>query len=211
MRALEQINFASWDLAWDLSGELTGTNRFDPQPTNQIAFDHELTFSNAYHPDIFVAFHIDGGAPSGVYDLVDPRDAQVNMPLAQLILDELVKETGLPSRGVQTQERLYSLEKPQNRATYRVLLELGDNVQDVHFLDKPANRQKMANAVVEALRTFVEKRNYPRTDTPPAKAVDEDALVHTDPRIVLAQQGWGPMPSSDWAGFKEYHQPRPSG
>jgi hypothetical protein len=67
LRALDEIDFAPMVLAWDLNPPLTGTNRYDPKPTNIPAFNSELGFSNRHHPDVFVAFHVDGGAPSGVY------------------------------------------------------------------------------------------------------------------------------------------------
>ena len=106
----------------------------------------------------------------------------------------------LPNRGVRDTERLYSLDPSNNGARYRVLLELGDNLFDLKFLQSPRGRQEMADAVVSVLRSFVAE-HYLRTTRRPFHVVDPRAEVHTDPRIVLAQEHLGPLPPAPWRGF----------
>jgi hypothetical protein len=196
LRAMSEIHFASTALAWDLSGDLFGTNRYEPEPTNVPAFDSEIEFANAQRADIFIAMHNDGGAPSGVFALVIPGDTG-SAELAQRIVDRAAECTGLPNRGVR-EVRMYSLEAPRNTATYRILLEMGDNVADRAFLEDPRGRAAFASAIVEVLDRFIADR-YPSTSQERSQVFQPEGFAYQDPRQVLASQGHGPRPHGEWS------------
>jgi hypothetical protein len=135
--------------AWDIRHGLTGSNNYRPRPSNTRAFDTEVAIANAADADAFVAVHCDGGAPSGILGEYLPGDTKGRALCARLV-DELVRRTGLPNRGLR-EVRLYSLETARNKAEYRCLVEIGDNVADRAFLDSAAGRQKAADAMASIL------------------------------------------------------------
>ncbi len=129
-------------LAWETGMGLTGSNN---NGSNAAAFDSEIGKSNDAGADYFISIHNDGSAPSGVlgmYFTGDTRSAE----LAETMARSVSRQIGLPYRGIRGRP-LYSLDAGRNHAPVRVLLEIGDNVQDRAFLDDPAGRQKIAAAL----------------------------------------------------------------
>lgn len=141
---------------WDLKHGLTGSNNYNPKPTNIKAFASEVSIANIAGASAFISVHIDGGAPSGVLAEYLPGDA-VGRELARRFVDELCKRTGLPNRGLR-EVRLYSLEKNRNEAKYRCLLEIGDNVRDRAFLENQSNRDRIAEALAYVMNGFSHSR-----------------------------------------------------
>jgi N-acetylmuramoyl-L-alanine amidase len=148
-RAIAALQGARGVKAWDLRDGLTGTNNYRPKPVNTRPFDKEVAIANAAHADVFVAVHIDGGAPSGILGEYLPGDAN-GKRLCERLVAELVRRTGLPSRGSHA-VRLYSLESVRNAARFKCLVEIGDNVADRKFLDSATGRQKAADAMAAVL------------------------------------------------------------
>lgn len=139
--------------AWDTSHGLTGTNNYRPAPTNTQAFDAELAMSNSAHANVFVAVHVDGGAPSGILGECMPDDPP-SRSLCEAMVASICAETDLPDRGVR-EVRLYSLEPDRNAASLRVLLELGDNAADREMLLSDPGREQLARGIAAAVRTAV--------------------------------------------------------
>ncbi len=144
-----------WVKAWDVSDGLTGSNNYRPRPTNTIAFDREMAQANAAGASYFVSIHNDGGAPSGILGEHMPGDGPSGR-LTEYLVQKLSVELGLPNRGVR-EVRLYSLEPERNRAKYRSLLEIGDNVADRAFLSSVSNRARIGRVLATALASFVRK------------------------------------------------------
>ena len=139
---------------WDLSHGLTGSNNYNPSPTNTVAFDNEVEQANQAGALYFVAIHNDGGAPSGVLGEYLPGDAE-SQKLADQFVKAVCAKTGLPNRGLRP-VRLYSLEADRNHAKYKCLLEIGDNAKDRVFLENPANRELIARALADAANGFTQ-------------------------------------------------------
>ncbi len=134
---------------WDISHGLTGTNRYEPKPTNTAAFDAEIAAANHAQADYFISVHNDADAPSGILGLCMPGDKLSRSYLEQIIAD-LCKNTGLPNRGI-WEVRLYSLEPERNSCPVRFILEIGDNVRDREKLMDPDFRELVA----QTLASFV--------------------------------------------------------
>lgn len=132
---------------------LTGSNSYQRGPSNTEAFDIEIALANDGAADAFISLHNDGGAPSGVLGMCMPDDA-ASRALTEQLVASVCAATGLPNRGIR-EERLYSLEGDKNQAELRLLLEIGDNVQDRALLENPESRQVIAEAIAEGLRSWV--------------------------------------------------------
>lgn len=129
-------------LAWETEMGLTGSNNTGSNPE---AFNSEIETANDAGAQYFISVHNDGGAPSGVlgmYFTGDHRSAQISEQFARVISDE----TGLPYRGIRGHD-LYSLDPDRNHGPIRVLLEIGDNVEDREFLLDPKSREEVAEAL----------------------------------------------------------------
>lgn len=151
-KAIEKSSKAISIKCWGLSDGLTGSNNYNPQPTNTKAFDTEIHQANQADADLFVSIHVDGGAPSGVLGEYLPNDTS-GKELAESFVNEIIKKTGLPSRGVRA-VRLYSLESTRNNAKYKCLLEIGDNVRDRSFLENQSNIDLVAEALANIVNNF---------------------------------------------------------
>ncbi len=136
--------------AWETGMGLTGSNNYKPAPKNQKAFDSELKMANDAAADVFISIHNDGGAPSGILGEYLPGDA-TGKALCSVMVNALVSGTGLKDRGMR-EVRLYSLEAPQNEARHKCLLEIGDNAADRAYLENPANRDEIAQALADGIR-----------------------------------------------------------
>ncbi len=139
-------------LAWETGMGLTGTNNYRPEPTNTRAFDSELTRANRAGADVFIAVHVNGGAPSSQFAEVMPGDERSGA-IAMRIVKALENATGIPGQGV-IPMRLYSLEPERNEAPIRILLEIGDNEADRDYLMDPAGREEIAVALADVIRTL---------------------------------------------------------
>jgi len=142
-----------WVKAWDTSHGLTGSNNYRPRPTNTIAFDREIAIANSAKATHFVSIHNDGGAPSGVLGEYMPGDESSGR-LTKYLVGKLSAGLDLPNRGVR-EVRLYSLEPRRNKAKYRSLLEIGDNIADRAFLSSGSNRARIGRILASALGTYV--------------------------------------------------------
>jgi hypothetical protein len=139
--------------AWDIKDGLTGSNNYRPKPTNTKAFDKELAIANDAGADVFVAVHVDSGAlDNWLLGEVLPRDPS-GKALCNTLLGSLSKELGWKQRDPRV-ARLHSLEPSRNNAKYRCLLEIGDNEKDRAFLEVPANRERIAQALADGIRSF---------------------------------------------------------
>lgn len=144
-----------WVMAQDIKHGLTGTNNYRPRPTNTPAFDKEIAIANAARAEYVVSIHNDGGAPSGVLGEYMPGDSRGER-LTTYLVDRLSARLDLPNRGTR-EVRLYSLEPERNRAKYRSLLEIGDNIADRAFLSSAANRKRIGLVLAESLASFIQK------------------------------------------------------
>ncbi len=134
-------------LAWELDMGLWGTN--NDGGTNRDAFDSELEIANSAGADYFISVHNDGAAPSGVMGMYFAGD-DASEQYASALSKEIAAAIGLPLRETRGVD-LYSLDPVRNRAPIRVLLEIGDNVQDRELLEASSGRAKIASALAEAL------------------------------------------------------------
>ncbi len=141
----------------------------------------ELSESNKKNPFAFIAIHNNGGtkrhAMWGYIHYGDQYENE-NRDLAARLLKAVCSVTDLENRGVlldSTTGRndyrckktgklsFFSLDENINTASYRVLLEIGDNAASYDFLKNPANQQIIGEAIkkeiVAWLNEKIEKRN----------------------------------------------------
>lgn len=138
--------------AWDTRHGLTGSNNYRPKPSNTEAFDAEVATANQHDATVFISVHNDGGAPSGILGESMPGDSE-GARLSAALVSALSADLKMRNRGTR-EVRLYSLEPGRNKATYRCLLEIGDNAADRALLESPAGRQKIAESLARAIREF---------------------------------------------------------
>lgn len=136
----------------------------------------ELKQSNKRNPDVFIAVHNNGGtrrhAVWGYIHYGDVHETE-NRNLAATLIASIAEATSLENRGVlldSTTGRndyrcaatgklsFYSLDEHVNKASIRVLLEIGDNGASYDFLRDPANQQKIGEAIKKGLAQWLEKR-----------------------------------------------------
>jgi hypothetical protein len=140
-------------------------------------YAYELERSNKKHPQVFIAVHNNGGtkrhAVWGYIHYGDKYEAQ-NRELAARLVKAICAATDLENRGVlldsttgrndyrcQSTGKLgfYSLDENVNTASYRVLLEIGDNGISKAFLQNPANQKRMGEAIKKELAAWLEESN----------------------------------------------------
>jgi N-acetylmuramoyl-L-alanine amidase len=114
------------------------------------ALESEVGRANASAAQIFISIHVNGNNPSGVRGFCYPGDSG-SFRYAQTLLKSVAAATGLTYRGVGETDGLYVLDPANNSARIRVLLELGDNVEDRAFLASREGRQQIASALAQAV------------------------------------------------------------
>jgi hypothetical protein len=137
----------------------------------------ELQESNKKNPDVFISVHNNGGTKRhAVWGYIHYGDQyeKKNRELAAKLIDAVSKATDLQNRGVlldSTTGRndyrcaatgklsFYSLDEHVNKAPYRVLLEIGDNEASYSFLNDPAKRKIMGEAIKKALAEWLKDNN----------------------------------------------------
>ena len=72
-RAMAELPEVRHVLAWEGEMGLT-VERLRPAPTNTQAFNSELAKANRAGADVFIALHVNGGAPSSQFAEVMPDD-----------------------------------------------------------------------------------------------------------------------------------------
>lgn len=154
-QAIAVLGRAKTVKAWDVADGLTGSNNYRPRPTNTRAFDVEVAAANRAGARFFISIHNDAGAPSGILGEYSPGDSK-GRAFTDWMVSELSRRSGLPNRGTRD-VRLYSLEPERNRAEYRSLVEIGDNVADRAYLSSSRNRELVGEALAEAVTVFARR------------------------------------------------------
>jgi N-acetylmuramoyl-L-alanine amidase len=143
-----------------------------------IALSNRVAFAEAHHADLFISLHFNSGAPDEkpagleTYCLTpagmpssltrgwpdtwsqwfpnNAYDAQ-NLQLAFRLHQAILRATGLEDRGVNRARFIGVLHKQHRPA---VLIEAGylSNPHEAKLIESPAFRQKLAQAVADALR-----------------------------------------------------------
>jgi hypothetical protein len=130
-------------LCWE-TGMGLGSHNYD-------ALGVEVNEANAAGAQLFIAVHVDAGAPSGVSGDVYAGDAPATA-YATALLKGVAADTGLTLRYVHGRTDLYVLDPVNNKAPMHVLLELGDSTNDRAYLESEAGRQAVAEALATAVR-----------------------------------------------------------
>jgi len=140
-------------------------------------YAYELQESNKLHPIVFIAVHNNAGtkrnAVWGYIHYGDKYEA-ANRELAGRLAKAISSATGLEDRGVwldsttgrndyrcQSTGKLsfYSLDENVNTATYRVLMEIGDNAISRELLISDEGRKKLGIAIKKELAAWIKEKN----------------------------------------------------
>jgi N-acetylmuramoyl-L-alanine amidase len=119
--------------------------------SGDAALRSECDQANAAHAQVFIAVHVNGGAPSGVsgeYYAGDSASARY----AEALLRSVATTVGMTFLYVRPRSDLFVLKPANNDAPIRVLLELGDNVGDRALLMSAKGRQRLAAALARAVQ-----------------------------------------------------------
>ena len=119
--------------------------------SGDAALRSECGEANAAHARVFIAVHVNGGAPSGVsgeYYAGDSSSARY----ADALLKSVATSMGMTFLYVRPRSDLFVLKPANNDAPIRVLLELGDNVTDRALLASATGRQRLAAALAKAVK-----------------------------------------------------------
>lgn len=140
-------------------------------------YAYELQQSNEKKPDVFIAVHNNGGTKRhAIWGFIHDGDAfeSENRALAARLIAAVSAVTDLENRGVQLdsstgrndyvckatgKKAFYSLDEHINTATYRVLLEVGDNGVSKDFLENAANQQIIGKAIKAELAKWLAEKN----------------------------------------------------
>lgn len=149
-------------LCWETGMGLTSHN--DP------ALQSEIDQAVAGHAQIYIAVHVNGGAPSGLAGCYYSGES-LAARYADAILVSMSATTGLRYRYTAARSDLYQLNPANNPVPLKILLELGDNVADYALLSSPDGRQMLAAALAKAVR-----ENTPLPPLPP-RCEETDRLI----------------------------------
>ena len=106
---------------------------------NSSSLTERVREANSWGADVFISLHTNAAVTTqatGSEALVYSTSSPVAAPLAENILEELVKKTGLRNRGVIARPGLYVLRRTQMPA---VLVEMG-------FITNPTDAELMVNS-----------------------------------------------------------------
>jgi len=138
----------------------------------------ELQEANKLHPTIFIAVHNNGGTKrNAVWGYIHYGDKYENdnRDLAGRLIKAIATATNLENRGVlldSTTGRndyrckatnklsFYSLDENINTATYRVLLEIGDNEASRALLISDEGRKRIGEALKKELAVWMTEKNF---------------------------------------------------
>ncbi|MBA4197797.1 MAG: hypothetical protein C0459_09605 [Chitinophaga sp.] len=138
----------------------------------------ELQEANKLHPTIFIAVHNNGGTKrNAVWGYIHYGDKyeNENRELAGRLIKAISAATDLENRGVlldSTTGRndyrcketnklsFYSLDENVNTATYRVLLEIGDNEASRTLLLSNEGRKKIGQALKMELAAWMSEKKF---------------------------------------------------
>ena len=134
----------------------------------------ELKEANAMRPLFFIGVHNNGGtgrhAVWGYIHDGDPVEGE-NRRLSDLLIEAIARATDLENRGTHLDSTtgrndyrcaatgrlaFYSIDENVNKATYRVLLEIGDIDKSRAFLLEEDNRRAIGVAIKAGLERFLE-------------------------------------------------------
>ncbi len=139
-------------------------------------YAYELQEANKKHPEVFIAVHNNGGTKRnaiwGYIHYGDKMETE-NRILAGRLIKAVSSVTNLENRGVlldSTTGRndyrckatnklsFYSLDENINTASYRVLLEIGDNAASRELLTSPEGRKKIGEALKTELDAWIKEK-----------------------------------------------------
>lgn len=141
---------------WDMENCKVYLTRWDD---SQISLSSRVDFANKVEADWFVSVHCNGTDEyegTGLEALYKTNAyKKQSREMAQLCMEELEKETGFSNRGLLDGQKIYIV---RNANMPMILLEMGflSDMENLSFMKKEANRDKMAKAVCKALREGME-------------------------------------------------------
>ena len=136
----------------------------------------ELEASNKKNPQVFISVHNNGGTKRhAIWGYIHEGDKYEteNRELATRLVKAISDVTDLENRGVlldsstgrndyrcraTNKQAFYSLDEHVNKASYRVLLEIGDNAISKAFLEDPLNQKKMGEAIKRELSIWLAEK-----------------------------------------------------
>jgi hypothetical protein len=147
---------------------------------NIPALKSETDQANAARAQIFISVHVNSGAASGFIGLYQAGDSS-SAQYAEVLLRSAAATMGMRYHYVSARTDLVGLDPVNNRAPVRVVLELGDELADRELLLSEAGRQRMAEALAQAVR-----QNTP----PPSYYQQNDArIAYTGTWTVFSTSG----------------------
>jgi hypothetical protein len=118
---------------------------------NILALKSETDQANAAGAKIFISVHVNSGAASGFVGLYQAGDSS-SARFAEALLRSMATTTGMRFWYLSARTDLVGLDPVNNRAPIRVLLELGDEMADRDLLMSEQGRQRLAEALAQAVR-----------------------------------------------------------
>ena len=115
------------------------------------ALASECEKANDAKAQVFIAVHINGGGGSGYTGLYYTGDSS-SAVYAEAFLRSVCASMGQTFRYVRPRSNLFVLDPANNDAPIRILLELGDNVNDRKELTSVAGQKKLAAALAKAVK-----------------------------------------------------------
>ena len=130
-------------LCWETGMGLTSRNI--------PALKSETDQANAAGAQIFISVHVNAGAASGFIGLYQAGDSS-SARYAETLLRSVASTMGMRFWYVSGRTDLVGLDPANNKAPIRVVLELGDEMADRELLLSEDGRQRLAEALAQAVR-----------------------------------------------------------
>ena len=140
-------------LAGDYTNVLCWETGMGLTTRNYPALGSETAQANAAGAQIFIAVHVNSGAASGVLGEYYRGDS-TSARYAEHLLRSVAATMGMKYWYTSARTDLFVLDPANNHAPVRVLLELGDAAADRALLSSDAGRQRMAEALAQAVRDY---------------------------------------------------------
>lgn len=141
---------------WDMENSKLYLTRWED---SQISLSSRVAFANKVEADWFVSVHCNGTDEyegTGLEALYKTNAfKKQSKEMAQLCMEELEKETGFFNRGLLDGQSIYIVREAKMPM---ILLEMGflSDRENLSYMKKEANRDKMAKAVCKALKEGME-------------------------------------------------------
>ncbi|MGN6341841.1 MAG: N-acetylmuramoyl-L-alanine amidase [Ginsengibacter sp.] len=145
-----------------------------------ISVKDRVHFAKDHHADLFVSIHVNGAVNeelNGFSVLIDRNNTEKNQVLASAIINEL-KATYKTNNKIEIRSNGLGVFVVDSNSCPAALVECGymTNLNDVAFISKDANQEKIAKDILTAINVYASAQENNESETLSEKAVIKDSI-----------------------------------